>query len=82
MIGALIGIIFTLIVLGVIWWAVQMLMGLIPIAEPFKTIIYVLTVLIMVVIVLYIIAQLLGIAGIHVGGFGHFSSVLPALQLA
>ena len=39
MIGTLIGIIFTLIVIGVLWWGIQTLMGLIPIAEPFKTII-------------------------------------------
>ncbi len=69
MIGALIGIIFALIILGVLWWAVQQLMALIPIAEPFRTIIYVLCVIIMVLIVLYIIALLLGMAGIHVAGF-------------
>lgn len=69
MIGALIGIIFTLIVLGVLWWACQRLMALIPIAEPFRTIIYVLMVVVMVLIVLYVISTLLGIAGIHVGGF-------------
>ena len=66
MIGTLIGIIFALIILGVIWWAVQQLMGLIPIAEPFRTIIYVLTVVIAVLIVLWIISVLLGMAGIHV----------------
>ncbi len=70
MLGTLIGIIFTLIVLGVLWWAAQQLMALVPIAEPFRTIIYVLMVLIMVIIVLWIIAQLLGMAGIHVGAFG------------
>ena len=68
MIGALIGIIFALIILGVLWWGIQTLMALIPIAEPFKTIICVLCVLILVVIVLYVIAMLLGMAGIHVGG--------------
>ena len=66
MIGSLIGIIFALIILGVLWWAVQRLMTLIPIAEPFRTIIYVLSVLIMVLIVLWIIAVLLGFVGIHV----------------
>ncbi len=66
MIGALIGIIFALIILGVLWWAVQTLMALIPIAEPFKTIIYVLCVLILVLIVLWIISVVLGMAGIHV----------------
>ena len=71
MIGVLIGIIFTLIILGVLWWAAQQLMALIPIAEPFKTIIYVLMVIILVVIVLYILSMLLGLAGIHVGGFAN-----------
>jgi hypothetical protein len=69
MIGTLIGIIFLLIILGVLWWAMQKLMGLIPIAEPFRTIIYVLCVIILVIIVLYIMAMLLGLAGIHVAGF-------------
>lgn len=66
MIGTLIAVIFALIVLGVLWWAVQTLMALIPIAEPFKTIIYVLSVVIMVLIVLWIISLLIGMAGIHV----------------
>jgi hypothetical protein len=41
-------------------------MALIPIAEPFRTIIYVLSVIILVLIVLYVILLLLGLAGIHV----------------
>lgn len=70
MIGTLIGIIFALIILGVLWWALQTLMGLIPIAEPFKTIIYVLCVLVMVLIVLWIMVTLLGMAGIRVPLWG------------
>ena len=70
MIGTLIGIIFALIILGVIWWALQQLLALVPIAEPFRTIIYVLCVIIMVLIVLWIISVLLGMAGIHVPRFG------------
>ena len=69
MIGTLIGIIFTLIVLGVLWWAAQRLMALIPIAEPFKTIIYVLMVLIKVLVVLWILSAILCVAGIHVNTF-------------
>jgi len=69
MISTLIGIIFALIILGVLWWAVQQLIGLIPLPEPFRTIIYVLMVVIMVLIVLWIVAQLLGVAGIHVAAF-------------
>jgi uncharacterized membrane protein YwzB len=66
MIGALIGIIFTLILLGVVWWACQQLLALIPLSEPFATIVRVLMIVVLVLIVLYIIAQLLGVAGINV----------------
>ncbi len=66
MIGTLIGIIFLCIVLGVIWWAVQQLLPLIPMGEPFATIVRVLMVVILVLIVLYVIVVLLGAAGIHV----------------
>jgi TRAP-type C4-dicarboxylate transport system permease small subunit len=65
MIAALIGIIFTLIVIGVLWWAIQQLLPLLPLPEPFRKIIYVLLVVIMVLIVLYVIAFLLqGVVGI------------------
>ena len=60
MIGALIGVIITLIVLGVIWWAIQQLLPLIPLGEPFLTIIKVLLTVVLVLIVLYVILQLLG----------------------
>jgi hypothetical protein len=60
MIGTLIGIIILLIVIGVIWWAIQQLLPLIPLPEPFRRIIYVLMVVILVLIVLYVILQLLG----------------------
>lgn len=66
MLGTLIGIIFVLIILGVVWWAVQQLLPLIPIAEPFRTIIRILMIVILVLIVLWVIATLLGMAGIHV----------------
>ena len=66
-IGTLIGIIFVLIILGVIWWGIQRLLPLIPLGEPFRTIIYVLCAIVLVLVVLWIIAVLLGLAGIHVG---------------
>jgi hypothetical protein len=59
MIGTLIGIIVLLIVVGVIWWAIQQLLPLIPLPEPFARIINVLLILILVLIVLYIILTLL-----------------------
>jgi hypothetical protein len=64
MIGTLIGIIITLIIVGVIWWAVQQLLPLIPLPEPFRRIIYVLMIVILVLVVVSVIIQLLaGIGG-------------------
>lgn len=60
MIGTLIGIIVLLIVVGVIWWAIQQLLPLIPLPEPFARIIHVLLILLLVLIVLYVILMLLG----------------------
>src|SRR5258707_1061850 len=74
-IGTLIGIIVTLIILGVIWWAVQQLLPLIPVAEPFSTIIRVLMTVILVLIVLWIILVLLSAAGVHVPGPFRFSGL-------
>jgi len=60
-IGTLISIILLLIVLGVILWAVQQLLPLIPLPAPFHTIIRVLIIVIVVIVVVYIIAGLLGV---------------------
>lgn len=65
-IGTLIAIIITLIILGLIWWAVNQLLPLIPLPEPFRRIIHVLMIVILVLIVLYVILILLGAAGISV----------------
>ena len=73
MLGTVIGILFVLVILGVLWWAVvTKLWPLISpyVAEPFNTAIYVLLVVLFVFIVLWIIAQLLAMAGIHVPTFG------------
>lgn len=66
MIGTLIGIIVLLIVVGVIWWAIQQLLPMIPLPEPFRRIIYVLMVLVLVLIVIYVILALLSSVGVHV----------------
>ena len=70
MLGAIISLIFLVIVLGVLFWAGQRLLALIPLAEPFRTILYVLLVLLTVVIVLYVLSVILGMAGIHVPVIG------------
>lgn len=66
MLSALIGILFTLVLAGVVWWALKRLLALIPLAEPFRTAVDVVMVLILVVLVFWIIAQLLGVAGVPV----------------
>ena len=67
MIGTLISIVFTLIIVGVIWWAIQQLLPLLPLPEPFRKIIYVLLIVILVFIVLWVILTLLGaVGGVHV----------------
>jgi len=60
MVGALIGVIIVLIVTGVIYWAVEQLLPLIPLPDPFRQIIRVLMILILVLIVIYVILMLLG----------------------
>ena len=61
MIGTLISIVLLLVVLGVIIWAVQTLLPLVPLPAPFHTIIHVLLVVIVVLVVVWIIAGLLGV---------------------
>lgn len=66
MVATLISIIFFLVVVGVIYWAITALLPLIPLPGPFHQIIHVLLVVLLVLVVLYVIAQLLGIAGVGI----------------
>jgi len=70
LIGTLIGLIFVLIILGVIWWAVQRILGLFTLGEPFGTLVHVLVVIVFALVVLWVVKELLGLAGIpvHFGG--------------
>ena len=61
MISTLIYIILLLIVAGVIIWAVQQLLPMVPLPAPFHTIIHVLLIVITVLVIVYIIAGLLGV---------------------
>lgn len=77
MIGTLISIIFLVIVIGVIWWAIQQLLPLIPMAEPFATIVRVLMAVILVLIVIYIIWMLVQASGVmtmNTPSFGHIGA--------
>ena len=65
MIGALIGIIVLIIILGVVYWAINQLLPLIPLPEPFRRMVYVLMVVVMVLIVVVRDLELLGVAGVR-----------------
>ncbi len=66
MLGALIGIVLWLVVLGVCWWCVQQLLALVPLGEPFATLVRIVIVLIAVIIVIWAIIAILGILGVNV----------------
>jgi len=67
MIGTIISIAITLIIVGVIYWAITQLLPLIPLPEPFARIIHVLLVVLLVIVVLWVILTLLGaVGGVHV----------------
>lgn len=82
MIGTLLGILFALVIAGVVWWAIQQLLALVPLAEPFATIIRVVMVVILVIIVLWVIAALLGLAGIHVNTVRLGAAGVPLLGIS
>ena len=67
MVGVLVQLIFAVIVLGVIWWGIQRILPHIPMGEPFRTIVYVLMVIIAVIVCLWIIWTLLVASGIVSG---------------
>jgi hypothetical protein len=66
MISTIIGLIFLCIIAGFVWWAAQQLMAQLHIAEPFATIIRILVGALILIIILYALSVLLGLAGIHV----------------
>lgn len=59
MLGALIQLLITLLIVGVIWWAVTQIIGLIPLPEPIGRIVNVLLIVILAFIVIYALAALL-----------------------
>jgi hypothetical protein len=73
MIGALIGIFITVVLLGVLWWGIMRIWPTIAVymAEPFQTIAYVTLVFILILIAIFVILQLLSMAGVSVPWYGH-----------
>lgn len=72
MLGVIIGLLVAMLILGVVWWAIQQLLPLIPLPPPFATIVHVLLVVIIALIVIYFLIAMLGAAGISVPMFGRF----------
>lgn len=70
MIGTIVGLIFLCLLAGFVWWAAQQLIALVPMGEPFVTIIRILVAAIILIIVIYALTILLGLAGIHVPSMG------------
>jgi len=65
-IGALIALVITLLILGLLWWAVNELIGLVPLPATIRQIIYVLLMVILGLIVIYILLYLLSTIGVNV----------------
>lgn len=63
MLGVLINLVIVLLICGVVFWAVQQLLPLVPMPEPFARVIYVLLVVIMAIVVISLLASLLGAGG-------------------
>jgi hypothetical protein len=59
MVSALIGLLITLLIVGVIWWAVTQLIALVPLPEPVSRVVNVLLIVILALIVIYALAALL-----------------------
>jgi len=67
MISALISLVVYLLIVGVIYWAVTTILGLIPLPEPIKQVINVILIVILVLIVVYALLGLIGAVGpVHI----------------
>lgn len=61
---ALLQILLILIILGIVCWGAQKIFGVLPIAEPFRTVIYVVFIC---VVCIWLVIQLFGlIGGLHI----------------
>ncbi len=61
---SLIGILVALIVVGVLLWGINAILGVVPIPEPFKTIIWVIVVIVAV------------LSFVQISGLYHFNTVI------
>ena len=68
MIGSLISLLVYILVLGIIWWAVNAILGLLGpyVAEPFMSIIRIILIVILALVLISVLLQLVGVGG-HIG---------------
>lgn len=59
MVGALISLLITLLIVGVIWWAVTQLIAILPLPAPVAQVVNVILIVILALIVIYALAGLL-----------------------
>lgn len=59
--ATLLSLVLWLVIVGVLFWAATRLIALVPIAEPFRTVIYVVLVVIAVIVLIYAVGNLLGV---------------------
>jgi hypothetical protein len=76
MITSLIWLFVAVVVIGVLFWAANRILAVIPIEEPFRTIAYVLLVLIAVAVAVTILIQIVGAIP---GGFPRLALAMPKL---
>lgn len=62
MVGALINLVVYLLVVGIIYWAVTIILGLIPLPEPIAQVIRVVLIVILVLVVVYALLGLIGVS--------------------
>ena len=68
MIDVLISLVVYLVIAGLIWWAATTVLGVLPIPEPFKTVINVIMIVVLCLILIYALLPLLHLpAGIGRG---------------
>lgn len=60
MIESLISVVIYLIIAGLLWWAVNTIVGVLPLPEPVKTVINVVMIVILCLIVIYALLGLIG----------------------
>ncbi len=65
-IGAFVAFLLLIVLAGLVWWAVQQLIALVPMTEPFITIVRIVMAFVVFAIVAWAIVTLLGMFGISV----------------